>query len=133
MNETVNWEKIENQLWSPFFTVHFELNGHKISVQKQTTSVTKSVLTVYIDNKIRGDWTQETFPIVKKVWCETKRKCYKKKEQEQLIKIWGKREANKRYDFSKTYSTFLPSFQNEKRFLRQFKKIKGLKHLPSEE
>ncbi|CAA6806875.1 MAG: Unknown protein [uncultured Sulfurovum sp.] len=128
----IDWKQIEEDIYHPWFSVHFKLDGHTIDVQKGRISATKSTFSIYIDGYIKYEWNPDNFPIITKVWYEMKRKVYKKKEVDTLTKIWGKREVAKRYDFSKTYSTFLPTFKNEKTFLRQFKKLEGLEQIESE-
>lgn len=85
---------------------------------------------VYINGVIQlgqGYTSSEVFnPITKKIWCAKTRSYFKQKEKEKLIKIWGKREAYKRYDLDKKIVSYVPYFNTYATFERQYKKLENL-------
>ena len=132
MKNNINWEKIENQTWSSFFTVHFMLDGHKITVQKGSLSDSKQAYTVYIDGQVKGAWNKDTFPIVTKVWCKKTSSIYKKKLKESIIKIMGKRRAYKEHDLDGKLEHYWAIFSTSKRWITQFKNLEGLVQIEDE-
>ena len=132
MKNNVNWEKIEKQTWNPFFTATFILDGHEISVQKESISDNKQIYSVYIDRHIKGKWNKDNFPIITKVWCKKTTAIYKPKFKKELIKIYGKKRAEKEHDLNGKIETLIPTFTSSKRWISQFKKLEGLVQLGDE-
>ena len=129
MKNNINWERIENEVWSPFFAVHFMLDGHKIDVQKSYISDSKQIFVVYIDGSIKGSWNKENFPIISKVWCKRTKSLYSKKFKDGIIKTIGKRRAKKEFDLDGKIEHLWSNFSTSKRWISQFKKLEGLEQV----
>ena len=125
----VNWKKIEEQLYHLFFTIHFKLDGHKITIKREKISDTKCAYVVYIDNYIKGEWNTENFPIIKKVWCKSSKNIYTRKQREKFIKIFGKRDASKKINLDEKIVSYKAFFLSSKRWINQFKKLEGLEQV----
>ena len=50
------WIEIENELTGTFANVVFSVGDHRVSVQRQRKSESTTVLSVYIDDYIKGEW-----------------------------------------------------------------------------
>ncbi len=125
-----HWEEIKKQLAGVYGDVKFKLDGTELFVKKGFIAENKLAIIVYINGQIQitEGWTDSKFfnPITKKVWCTKTCSVYKPKEKAKLIKIWGKREAYKRYDLDKKCVSYVPYFNTFATFERQYKKLKNL-------
>ncbi|GGF00605.1 hypothetical protein [Pseudoalteromonas gelatinilytica] len=124
------WEKIENELAGFLGSALFKLGDHEISIQRVRNSESTTVLAVYIDGYIKGEWhtKEETRPAcLEQVWRKRYISIYKQADIKQIIKIFGKREAKKRYPNLNEKKEFLDCyFTTAKSLVRQFKRIKGI-------
>ena len=122
------WEEIKKQLAGVYGEVKFKLDETELFVKKGFIAENKLAILVYINEAIQlgqGYTDSEVFnPITQKVWCTKTRSVYKPKEKEKLIKIWGKREAYKRYDLK--IVSYIPYFGTYATFERQYKKLENL-------
>ncbi len=124
------WDKVESELSGTFGSALFKLGDHEISIQRVRKSESTTVLAVYIDGYIKGEWftKQETQPsCLKLVWRKRSLSIYKPAEIKKIIKTFGKREAKK--CFPKLYEKkefFDCHFSTAKSLVRQYKRIKGI-------
>ena len=124
------WQQIEDGLKSTFASAEFKLGNDEIHVTRVRLSESKTALAVYINGKIKGSdtgITKDAPEINQQVWRKRTRAKYQPKFKAQVIKIWGKREAKKRYsDLEDKHVFFDPTFNTAASVVRQFKKIDGL-------
>lgn len=124
------WEKIRRELSGVYGSIKFKLDETELLVKKGFIAENKLAILVYINGVIQlgqGYTSSEVFnPITKKIWCAKTRSYFKQKEKEKLIKIWGKREAYKRYDLDKKIVSYVPYFNTYATFERQYKKLENL-------
>ena len=124
------WDKVESELAGTFGSALFKLGDHEISIQRVRKSESTTVLAVYIDGYIKGEWhtKEETRPdCLEQVWRKRYISIYKQADIKQIIKIFGKREAKKRYPNLNEKKEFLDCyFTTAKSLVRQFKRIKGI-------
>jgi hypothetical protein len=123
------WVEIKEALGAQYANIVFMLDGHKISVSRQTITrglTKKGFIVVYIDGEIKGSWTEENMPIVKKVWCTTTKPLLTKKQEEKYIRILGKRGFQKSNIFKQTHTYTSWSFSSITKFIAQYKKLDGL-------
>lgn len=127
------WEKIEQELKGSFCSVKLSLDGKEIHLTKEVIAENKLGIIVYIDGVYNLAWGQvdseKHNPLVTQVWKQRSHSVYPPKHQKKLIKIWGKREANKRHDFSKKIVWYQPLFEKFGPLKRQYKKLKALEVL----
>ncbi len=124
------WEKIRRELSGVYGSVKFKVDETELLVKKGFIAENKLAIMVYIDEiiQIGAGWTDSKVfnPITKKVWCTKTTSIFKPKEKAKLIKIWGKREAYKRYDLDKKIVSYTPYFGTYATFERQYKKLENL-------
>lgn len=124
------WDKVENELAGTFGSALFKLGEHEISIQRVRKSESTTILAVYIDGYIKGEWftKQETQPsCLKLVWRKRAISIYKQAEIKKLIQIFGKREVKKRYPNLYKKKEYLDCyFTTAKSLVRQFKRIKDI-------
>ncbi|WP_420555208.1 hypothetical protein [Neptuniibacter marinus] len=127
------WEKIEQELKGSFCSVKLSLDGKEIHLSKEIIAENKLGIIVYIDGVYNLAWGQvdseKHNPLVTQVWKQRSRSVYPPKEQKELIKIFGKRKANKHYDFSKKIVWYEPLFEKFGPLKRQYKKLEALEVL----
>ena len=122
----IDWKEIQNELKSLFCKVEFELDGHKITIQNERTSETKSVFALYIDGYIKGKWNEKNFPIVSKVWFSRSSYVYNKKNREKFYRKFGKKFCQEN-GIDEKISYLIPYFSSSRTLISQFKKIEGLR------
>lgn len=125
------WENIKKELSCGVYgSVKFKLDETELLVVRNFISENQLAITVFIDGKIKigAGWTDSDIfnPITEKVWCKTSSSYYKPKEKAKIIKIWGKKEAYKRYELDKKMIRYLPFFSTYASFERQYKKLENL-------
>nr|WP_240634934.1 hypothetical protein [Brenneria salicis]NMN90538.1 hypothetical protein [Brenneria salicis ATCC 15712 = DSM 30166]RBP64868.1 hypothetical protein DES54_10693 [Brenneria salicis ATCC 15712 = DSM 30166]RLM31627.1 hypothetical protein BHG07_04835 [Brenneria salicis ATCC 15712 = DSM 30166] len=125
------WAKIGEELQSYFVSVEFKYQDTVITVHRERSGESRTVLSVYFDGKICLGWGFESLdsynPITKLFWCEKKQRYYSPKRVAEIEKAFGKRAAKKYYPKlheSKSYRT--PCFSSSTSLIRQFKKVDGL-------
>lgn len=137
------WKTIEGLLKAMWVDMKFDLNGHEISIRRARKSESRTVLEVFIDGVIKGEWVQNVDKldpadefmnqIVKQVWFHKFFARFKAKEIAQLEK-YKKLVGVKRFkaewgegDLKKQGCYYLMShFGSAATLVRQFKKIDGL-------
>jgi hypothetical protein len=130
------WEDIAAEMSGSWVDIAFSYKGHKVSVNRVRKSESKTCLQVYIDGHIKGEWllisaenciSDKAPAILADVWCKESKSIYKPSHKAQVIKIWGKREAKKRYpDIDEKMVFLVPSFSKASVLCRQFKKLEGM-------
>ena len=124
------WIKIENELASTFGNVVFSVGDHKVSVQRNRTSESTTVLSVYIDDFIKGEWfnKKESRPAcLEQVWRKRSISLYKPTEIKRIQKAFGKRDAIKHFPKLHDKKEYFDSFfTTSKSLVRQFKRIENI-------
>ncbi|MDX1301214.1 hypothetical protein [Photobacterium sp.] len=125
------WVAIEKELSLLIASVHFNLDGHEISVGRRLVREGVTSLFVYIDGEIKGGWYVNKFGIrpavVEKVWRKRSQACYSPSKIQRIEKLHGKRNAKKYYpELHKKHEYLDPEFTKASVLVRQFKKLDGL-------
>ncbi|BCV65090.1 hypothetical protein TUM17387_04490 [Shewanella carassii] len=128
------WQDIETEMTAMFVNITFTYKGHELSVRRERSGESKTVLTVYIDGFIKGVWigikqdlTNDAPSIIPEVWCQRSKAIYTAKQIAQIEKIWGKREAKKQHPrMHEKLVWHEPFFPKASVLCRQFKKLDGL-------
>ena len=137
------WKAIEAILTNPWCEMKFDLNGHEIYIRRARKSESKTVLEVFIDGAIKGEWMKDVAKldpadefmnqVVKQVWFHKFFARFKAKELAQLEKYkkavgvrrfkaqWGDGDLKKQ-----GWHYLQPHFGTAATLVRQFKKIDGL-------
>ena len=128
------WKQIEEKLKAYYLVdVKFKLGDDVISIDRRRISESKTVLAVFINGEIRGEWCNqksEAFkPIAHTVWRKIFKPWYSKQKLAAAKKKLGIRSFNRL--FSKEEQTggqtyFTPYFPSSRTLISQFKKIDGL-------
>jgi hypothetical protein len=125
------WQAISEELKGMMPIVNFELNGREISIRRERKSESKSLLAVYVDDYMRGAWTDpksEKFdPIAAQVWFKKTIKLYSAKKKADMEKKIGKRRLRKlmpNIDAESIY--YMPYFGSSRTLIGQYKKVEGL-------
>ncbi len=135
-----DWDGVLGQLESIIASVSFKYKGHKITVAREYQSESSSKLAVYIDDQIKGAWVSFNFgeigevdkpkerpAVIDDVWMLKTQARYDKKFIASVEKVWGKREAIKRYpDLHSKRQFRWPYFNKASSVVRQFKKLEGI-------
>ncbi|CAH6819526.1 hypothetical protein ABVS17_001197 [Vibrio parahaemolyticus] len=135
-----DWDGVLGQLESLIARVSFKYKGHKITVAREYQSESSSKLAVYIDGQIKGAWIDINFgragevdkpkerpAVIDDVWMLKTKARNDKKFIASVEKIWGKREAKKRYpDLHDKCQFRWPYFNKASSVVRQFKKLEGI-------
>jgi hypothetical protein len=137
------WKTIEERLKAMWVDMKFDLNGHEISIHRARKSESRTVLEVFIDGVIKGEWMQNVDKldpadefmnqVVKQVWFHKFFARFKAKELAQLEKYkkavgvrrfkaqWGDGDLKKQ-----GWHYLMSHFGSAATLVRQFKKIEGL-------
>ncbi len=129
------WKKIEEELSRHFCSVKFQYEGRELSVERSYVSESQTALAVYIDGVI--EWKhchrEGISDFHKAVWRGRSMAVYNQKDIKEIEKIFGKREAKKRFPNLHKRSEYLdPTFPKSSVLCRQFKKLKGITLLKAE-
>lgn len=137
------WKTIEELLKAMWVDMKFDLNGHEISIRRARKSESRTVLEVFIDGVIKGEWMQNVAKldpadefmnqVVKQVWFHKFYARFKAKDLAELDK-YKKAVGVRRFkaqwgagDLKKQGWYYLVSyFGSAATLVRQFKKIDGL-------
>ncbi|EHK2923190.1 hypothetical protein J7Y46_003019 [Vibrio parahaemolyticus] len=135
-----DWQDVQSQLEGFLANVSFKYKDHKITVAREYQSESSSKLVVYIDDQIKGAWIDLNFgkvgevdkpkerpAVIDDVWMLKTQARYDKKFIASIEKVWGKREAKKRYpDLHGKRQYRWPYFNKASSVVRQFKKLEGI-------
>lgn len=113
---------IENSLQWLFGKVAFTIDGHNVVAKVEPFKVRRQVVVVYVDGKYDMDSLKVGSDIQKRFYPLKKVSLYKPKEKDRLIKIYGKREAIKRFELDKVKHYAVPWWTSVKAMLRHFEK-----------
>ncbi|MCJ0803031.1 hypothetical protein [Vibrio vulnificus] len=132
------WEDIEAEMSGSYVNVEFAYKGHEVTVQRVRCSESRTILQVYIDGEVKGEWvsflsenndgvSDKAPGILRDVWCRKTKAKYDAKIKASLTKIWGKREVKRRYpDLEEKHVFYLPNFSKASVLCRKFKRLKEL-------
>lgn len=125
------WKEIESELEDFFFNVVFSLEGYEVTVTRARKSEGKTVLAVYIDDLIKGEWLsddcQDKPSILGKVWKARSKSRYSPSKIKKLEKKFGKRRLKEFYpDAHEKIEWIEPYFPKASVLCRKFKKLDGL-------
>ncbi|HIF6162879.1 TPA: hypothetical protein ACX3IN_003883 [Vibrio parahaemolyticus] len=135
-----DWADVQSQLEGFLANVSFKYKDHKITVVREYQTESSSKLVVYIDDQIKGAWIDLNFgkisevdkpkerpAVIDDVWMLKTKARYDKKFIASVEKVWGKREAKKRYpDLHSKRQFRWPYFNKASSVVRQFKKLEGI-------
>lgn len=141
------WKKIQENLEGWLANESFMYKGHKVTVQRQRESESKSILAVFIDGTIAGKWI--TFgldslkdrekeadrpAIIDDVWMLRSRARHKASFIKSMEKIYGKRRAVKEWpDLHGRTEYRYPYFNKASTLVRQFQKLDGIEWIEGAE
>lgn len=127
------WQKLEEEMTYGYVDIKFKYKGYELSVQRVRTSESKSVLAVYINGHYKISWglidreCEDRPSVITEVWKQRSMAKYKAKDIKVFEKIWGKRQAKKKFpDLHDRHSWYEPAFPKASVLCRQFKKLEGL-------
>lgn len=114
---------ILEQLNSPFETVYLMCDGYEITLKIERYKM-KLVIGIYVNGSIKGDWliNPKDHPESKFLAIRYK-SYYSPKNKAEIIKVFGKREANKRFDLDKKHEYKLPYFNTANAALTHLIKV----------
>jgi hypothetical protein len=128
------WKQLEYELASGWVDVAFHYKGHEVAIRRERKNETTTVLAVYVDGCIKGNWfnpidklPDDAPKVMWDVWYHRSMAIYKPQQIAELEKIYGKRRARReipklhgRIEWIEAY------FPKASILCRQFKKLKGL-------
>ncbi len=116
-------EFILEQLNSQFKTVHLICDGYDIALKMERFKM-KLVIGIYVNGSVKGVWATkpEDHP-ESKFLASHHKSYYSAKRKAEIIKVFGKREANKRYDLDKKFEYKLPYFNTARAALNHLIKV----------
>lgn len=128
------WQQLEAEMTRGFVNIKFSYQGFELSIRRERTSESTTVLAVYIDGHIKGKWLgniddikPDAPSILKAVYCHRTIGVYKPAEIARIEKIYGKRRAKTEWpNLHKKVVYLQPYFSKASVLCRQFKKLKGL-------
>ncbi|EJL6309028.1 hypothetical protein NMR52_001278 [Vibrio cholerae] len=130
------WQQIEKEMSDGWVNIVFAYKGHELTVSRVSVSESKTCLQVYIDGFIKGEWVSfngdnclsDKAPVIlPDVWCKKTKAKHTSKFKQDIIRIFGKREAKKRYpDFDDSWCFYVPHFSKASVLCRQYKKLEGI-------
>ncbi|HDZ3756572.1 TPA: hypothetical protein RSW69_003203 [Vibrio cholerae] len=130
------WQQIEKEMSDGWVNIVFAYKGHELTVNRVRESESKTCLQVYVDGLIKGEWVSfngdnclsDKAPVIlPDVWCKKTKAKHTSKFKQDIIRIFGKREAKKRYpDFDDSWCFYVPHFSKASVLCRQYKKLEGI-------
>lgn len=128
---TEQWAEIEEELKRLHGHVKLLLNGRQLSLEKRLVKENQLAVMVFIDGIIQpgAGWPDSKLfdEFVKLVWRERTSSVYKPKERAEIIKIFGKREAKKRFPkLDEKLSIWVADFTTAASLRRKLQKLKDL-------
>lgn len=128
------WKRIEAEMEQTYVGLSFMYKGHKLTVERAKKSESKTCLLVYIDGVIKSAWGQlinkipEDAPsILQEVWNTSRMSCWTPTEIKKIEKVYGKREAKKRFPNLHDKLVYVhPEFSKASVLCRKFRKLKGI-------
>jgi hypothetical protein len=128
------WQQIESEMARGFVNIKFSYQGFELSIQRERKSESMTVLAVYIDGYIKGEWLgniddikADAPSILKEVYCHKTIAVYKPAQIAKIEKIFGKRRAKTEWpNLHKKIVCLAPYFSKASVLCRQLKKLKGL-------
>lgn len=128
------WQQLETEMTFSFVNIAFSYQGHEVSIRRARKNESVTVLEVFIDGVIKGEWIcqfdgiPETTPkIITDIWHKRSMPRHTAKHIADIEKIWGKRQAKKAFpNLHERIEWFEPTFPRASVLCRQFKKLKGL-------
>jgi hypothetical protein len=114
---------ILEQLNSQFKSVHLLCDGYDITLKMERYKM-KLVIGIYVNDSVKGVWvTKPEEHQESKFLASHQKSYYSAKEKAERIKVFGKREANKRFDLNKKFEYKLPFFTTPQAALNHLIKV----------
>lgn len=114
---------ILEQLNSQFNSVHLLCDGYDITLKMERYKM-KLVIAIYVNGSVKGVWlTKPEEQPESKFLASHQKSYYSAKEKAERIKVFGKREANKRYELDKKFEYKFPYFSTAKAALSHLIKV----------
>ncbi|MFN3289324.1 MAG: hypothetical protein ACK410_02630 [Acinetobacter sp.] len=114
---------ILEQLNSQFKSVQMLCDGYEITLRMERYKM-KLVIGIYVNGSVKGVWvTKPEKHQESKFLASHQKSYYSAKEKAERIKVFGKREANKRYDLDKKFEYKLPYFSTAQAALTHLIKV----------
>jgi hypothetical protein len=114
---------ILEQLNSQFKSVQLLCDGYEITLRMERYKM-KLVIGIYVNGSVKGVWvTKPEEHQESKFLASHQKSYYSAKEKAERIKVFGKREANKRYDLDKKLEYKLPYFSTAQAALTHLIKV----------
>lgn len=111
------------QLSNQFRAVHLMCNGYEITLKIERFKM-KLVVGIYVNGSINGAWITNSEDHPESIFLATHHKSYySAKNKAEIIKAFGKREANKRFDLDKKHEYKLPYFNTAQAALSHLIKV----------
>lgn len=111
---------IERLLAAPFGRAEFQIDGHAVVARVEPYKVRRWTVVVYVDGSWKGEYLKVGHDFQKRFYRLIKVSWYKPKQKAELIKVFGKREVNKRFDLNKVDYYAVPHWSSVKSMLRHF-------------
>ncbi len=138
------WTEIEETLKHQYGRIEFTHGEREIVVARVPTNEGKSNIVVFIDGNMNFSWGRPPIegmfdnadfkPEIIPYWRKRSKALYSAKDKKEVIGLWGKRRAYKKYpDLDNRYEWYDPMFTTAKSLVSQFKKLEGLQLVPKEE
>lgn len=120
------------QLNGIFNTVRLICDGYEITLKIERYKM-RLIVALYVKNKVMGAWITKPEEHPESKFLATRYKSYfSAKEKAKIIKVWGKREANKRYELDKKIEYKLPYFNTAQAAINHLIKVSDSIELISE-
>lgn len=131
MISKAQWEHITHFIKGLYNQIEFEVDGRSIKVTKTFFTENTMGYVVYIDNQVAPGMGYRDMgmfdPITEKVWRRRSKAYYTTAEVKDLEKIFGKREAKKRFPkLNQSMVWYDPTFTTASTVVSQFKKVPNL-------
>lgn len=114
--------KIEKTLAFPYGSVNFRIDGFEVTAKVEPYKVRQWTVVVYVDGYWKSEYLKVGHEFQKRFYRLKKVSWFSPKRKADLIKVFGKREANKRFDFDKAGYYGLPNWNSVKAMLSHFEK-----------
>lgn len=111
---------IELRLAAPYGRVEFQIDGHAVLARVEPYKTRRWTVVVYVDGVWKGEYLKVGHDFQKRFYRLIKVSWYNPKQKAKLIKVFGKREANKRFFFEKASYCAVPNWDSVKSMLRHF-------------
>jgi len=97
------WDEVKTRLMNFYDTVTLDCDGYKVALRLMRVSQFKNAIRVYVDGYIKGVWmlVEKNTEEGKRFFPITRKPVTSQKEKKELIKLFGKRQAEQMPSFNK--------------------------------